>query len=187
MARPRDPELDARILAAARHLLATVGYADMTIEAVARQAGGARPTVYTRWANAAQLAFEATTNATMPDPVPDTGSLVGDLSAALRALRDQLLLLDRGFLGDQLGSMIADADFAERVDHDRLRPDAQAMAVIWDRAVARGEGDPSAVDGVELFEDLAAVLLYRVLVLHRSPSDDELDALVRRTAWGLRP
>ena len=48
--RPRNPDLDERILDATRRLLAERGYQGLSIDAVARAAGTTRPTVYLRLA-----------------------------------------------------------------------------------------------------------------------------------------
>jgi AcrR family transcriptional regulator len=53
--RPTDPQLERRILDAARHRLAISGYARTTIAEVAADAGVSRPTVYKRWPTKADL------------------------------------------------------------------------------------------------------------------------------------
>ncbi|MCK5363210.1 MAG: TetR/AcrR family transcriptional regulator [Gammaproteobacteria bacterium] len=57
--RPRDPEVEAAILAAAARLLAEQGYGRMSIVAVATAAGVSRPAVYRRFETKADLAIAA--------------------------------------------------------------------------------------------------------------------------------
>ncbi|WP_163507452.1 TetR/AcrR family transcriptional regulator [Fodinicola acaciae] len=57
--RPTDPDLERRILEAARTRLAISGYARMTIAEVATDAGVSRPTVYKRWPTKAELVSAA--------------------------------------------------------------------------------------------------------------------------------
>ncbi len=57
--RPRDPKVDAAILAAAARLLAEHGYARMSIAAVATAAGVSRPAIYRRFETKADLAMAA--------------------------------------------------------------------------------------------------------------------------------
>lgn len=57
--RPRDGRLDRAILEVTERLLMTEGYDDLTIEAVAEQAGVSRPTVYRRWPDKAHLVLAA--------------------------------------------------------------------------------------------------------------------------------
>ncbi len=47
--RPRDPAINDAILTAARELLVEVGYAELSMEAVAARAGVSKPTLYLRW------------------------------------------------------------------------------------------------------------------------------------------
>lgn len=53
--RPRDPDVDVRILTAARAVLDAEGPDAVTVARVAREAGVGRPTVYRRYADAAEL------------------------------------------------------------------------------------------------------------------------------------
>ncbi|WP_232100613.1 TetR/AcrR family transcriptional regulator [Mycolicibacterium litorale] len=57
--RPRDPRTQQAIMAATRTLLIRDGYDQVTIEAVAREAGVSRPTVYRRWPSKAHVVFDA--------------------------------------------------------------------------------------------------------------------------------
>ena len=68
--RPRDPELDHRIVAATLQLLADGGYDALTIEAVASSAGVGKATVYRRWSGKEELVVEAVASLTeQPEPV----------------------------------------------------------------------------------------------------------------------
>ncbi|MGH3753653.1 MAG: TetR/AcrR family transcriptional regulator [Pseudonocardiaceae bacterium] len=82
--RPRDPELDERILAATRQLLAERGYHGLSIDAVARAAGTTRPSVYLRFAGKENLATSAIVGMTVDDPLPVTDNIRADLIAELR-------------------------------------------------------------------------------------------------------
>ncbi|MEZ4320004.1 MAG: TetR/AcrR family transcriptional regulator [Myxococcota bacterium] len=57
MARPRDPDLDDRILRCTRELLGEGGLAAVSLAEVARRAGVGRPTVYRRYADVDALAM----------------------------------------------------------------------------------------------------------------------------------
>ena len=90
--RPRQPDIDQRLLAATRELLAEVGYARLTVDAVAGRAGAGKAAIYRRFASRTELIYAAL----FADPalvhradVVDTGSLAGDL----RAEADNLLEL----------------------------------------------------------------------------------------------
>ncbi|MBW0018140.1 MAG: TetR/AcrR family transcriptional regulator [Mycobacterium sp.] len=57
--RPRDPRTQRDIMRATRRLLARDSYEQVTIDAIAREAGVSRPTVYRRWPSKAHVVFEA--------------------------------------------------------------------------------------------------------------------------------
>lgn len=57
--RPRDPELDERILSATLKLLEEEGFEEMSIEAVAARAGVGKPTIYRRWSSKTALVIDA--------------------------------------------------------------------------------------------------------------------------------
>jgi AcrR family transcriptional regulator len=89
--RPRDVEAEARILQAALRLLSEQGYARMSLDAVAEEAGVSKPTIYRRWSSKADLATAALGTIETSELVVATGSTVGDLTAALQNFSRSLL------------------------------------------------------------------------------------------------
>jgi AcrR family transcriptional regulator len=84
--RPRSEAADRAILRAATDLLAERGLAGMSMEEVAARAGVGKATVYRRWRSRGALALDAfMAEFQALQPLPDTGTLRGDLLAALRA------------------------------------------------------------------------------------------------------
>jgi AcrR family transcriptional regulator len=82
--RPRDPSRGEAILKATIELLAEVGYEGTSIDAVAARAGVSKPTIYRRWPDGKeQLVSAAVASCKEDAPVPDTGTLRGDLVALL--------------------------------------------------------------------------------------------------------
>jgi AcrR family transcriptional regulator len=82
--RPRDENLDARILAATRDLLAKHGYAGTNLAAIARAAGTTRPTIYLRWSSKEDLVTAAIAALPLPAQLPPTADVRTDLLAELR-------------------------------------------------------------------------------------------------------
>jgi AcrR family transcriptional regulator len=83
MARTRNPEIDRAIEAATLHLLTTVGFAGMTVEAVAAEAGVGKPAIYRRHADKPAL-VAAVIAARLPVPaVPDLGDTRAELWQAV--------------------------------------------------------------------------------------------------------
>jgi AcrR family transcriptional regulator len=87
--RKRDPAKDLAILAATRELLVEVGYANLSMEAVAARAGVTKPTLYLRYPTLAVLVFDAIFGKTKVRPIPATGSIRADLQEAYRWAVDE--------------------------------------------------------------------------------------------------
>jgi AcrR family transcriptional regulator len=89
--RPRDAEVDERILEATRVLMARHGYRGLTIAAVAEAAGTTRPTVYLRFATKEDLATRAIAGMQVDEPRPATADVRADLVAELRHFRSSVI------------------------------------------------------------------------------------------------
>lgn len=84
--RPRDASLDDRILTAALGVMADVGLRGCTIDAVAVRAEVPKSTIYRRWPSKDELQVATLERyVTESQPIPDTGTLRGDLSELFRA------------------------------------------------------------------------------------------------------
>lgn len=184
IARPRDPRLDERILGAAASLLSEVGYDALTMEGIAERADVGKPTVYRRWPTLAHLMFEVQARATLPEELPDTGTLHDDLREVLHVWRDVVTRTDRALIADQFGTMITDEAFARSVFEGIFQPLNRHAARLYERARTRGEVRDD-VDPVAVMRDLASQLIMRTILLHDVPDDDDLDDLLDRMLNGL--
>jgi AcrR family transcriptional regulator len=143
--RRRGQELEDALLEAAWDELLESGYAALTFDAVAARAGTSRPVVYRRWPTKPDLVRAAVGRAGTRDryPLPDTGSLRGDLIALLQRANETRM----GFaavLSVRLGQYFEEtgtgpADLREEMLGDRVT----SMQLILDRSIARGELDPA--------------------------------------------
>jgi AcrR family transcriptional regulator len=171
--RPRNPRIDEDVLRAAAELVVEVGYADLTIAAIAERAGTSKPAIYRRWPSKAHLVHEA----------------------AFRDDDEQLTLPDTGVLRDDLAEMLrrTAAAFAHHVAR-ALTPGLMAEIAVdptlhpallerfggaWkgfhDRiAVAAERGEVRAgIDTDVLIQTLAGAALMRLLVSSTEGLDDE--------------
>lgn len=87
LGRPRDTDIDAAVLAAARQQLATQGLAGLSIAAVADEAGTTRPSLYRRWPDKLSLAVAAVADLAEVDPPTPTDDPFADLVAELEHFR----------------------------------------------------------------------------------------------------
>ena len=130
----------AAVLSATLEVLVETGYDAMSVDAVAARAGVHKTTVYRRWpTKAALVAAAAADRSEQLVPVPDTGSLVGDLTALGRSIADNL----SSELGSALARTIiaaaaASAEVAE-VNREFWAVRLALTETIVDRAVERGE------------------------------------------------
>ena len=89
--RPRSERSKAAILAAVRKLLLKDGYANLTMEAVARGAGVSKATIYRWWKTKGELVLEAAEQEIAIGTVPDTGDSRADMDAAISQLIDTFM------------------------------------------------------------------------------------------------
>ena len=183
MARPRDPSVEQRALDVAAEIAERDGLDALTISAVAEAAGVSRPALYRRWPSRAALQFEIQLRSTVPGELPDLGSFRAELRLALAHLCRVLRSFERQVHGEQLAAMVSDRSFAEQVWSRRWLPDREAVLVVWDRAVGRGEVDPE-VDGADVVNDAVAAVVFRVLLWHAA-DDSWVDGLVDRICDGV--
>ena len=115
--RPRDPRIDAAILAATADLLVEIGYSNLTMAAVAERAGTTKTALYRRWSSKAELVHEAA----FPDradgarPRPRATSSA-DVRAMIAAARDVFTSpVVRAALPGLIADMAADAELNARV------------------------------------------------------------------------
>ena len=175
--RPRDPRIDDAVLAATVELLQEVGYARLSIAAVAARAGTHKPAIYRRWSTKAQLVHEAA----FPDEgeqfVPDTGDLRQDLTSMVRGAVELFARpVVRAAVPGLLAELAADPDLNAQL-LERLS--AQVWGAMADRfaaATERGELRPG-VDPAVVLELVGGAALLGLLT--RPPG--ALDELWTRT------
>ena len=122
-------------------LLAERGLAAMSIEEVAARAGVGKTTIYRRWPSKGLLALDAFVASFREEqPLPDTGTLRGDLLSALHAW---VRAVTQTPMGPMLTGLIAEAQHdpeLRRAWRDRvLEPLRGQHRIMLDRAIARGE------------------------------------------------
>ena len=87
----RSARVRRAVLDAAFAELGEKGYGGLSIEAVAQRSGVAKTTVYRRWPTRNELVADALdSRSDRYEPVPDTGSIRGDLKAFCEGVRAKL-------------------------------------------------------------------------------------------------
>ena len=146
--RRRGRELEDALLDAAWDQLASAGYGAFTFDAVADRAGTSKPVLYRRWPNRQELVVAAVQHyfTRSSRPVPDTGSLRGDVIALLTLANETRTAL-AAVISIQLGAYYQEsgttpAELREQILRDRTL----SMDIIMQRAVERGEVTGAALN-----------------------------------------
>lgn len=138
--RRRDPAINAAILTATRKLLVEVGYANLSMEAVAARAGVTKPTLYLRYPTRAVLVFDAIFGKTKARPIPDTGSIRSDLDEAYRWAVDEFTASEaRAAIPGLLAEIAANAELARLIREAVIGPEYSRVREQLELAQARGE------------------------------------------------
>ncbi|MCX5524445.1 TetR/AcrR family transcriptional regulator [Streptomyces bobili] len=176
------------IRAAVFEELATVGYARMSIEGIARRAGVGKTAVYRRWRSKLHLVLDVVSAIAVQGlPAPETGSLEGDLrvlyEVTSRALRHPVA---SQIIPDLQAEAARNPEIAEAMQK-ALRDGQEGVALkIVAAATQRGEVRGDLDD--ELALDLISGPLYWRSVVIRSPKLPKgyLGALARATAEAIK-
>jgi len=177
-AKPRPAR--ERLLDAASELTYARGVTATGVDAIAAAAGVSKPTIYRRWASKQELVADAIRqHPHTRAPAPDTGSLRGDLLAAVRQSAEQQIEAAPVTAG--LASRLRDSEeLARLVREHAVEVVRGRFKLILERAAARGE-IPAAAAVTDLFADVApAVIHMRVLLSVEPVDDDVLTELVDR-------
>ncbi|WP_324784180.1 TetR/AcrR family transcriptional regulator [Streptomyces sp. H51] len=176
------------IRAAVFEELAAVGYARMSIEGIARRAGVGKTAVYRRWRSKLHLVLDVVSALAVQGlPVPDTGTLEGDLrllyEVTSRALRHPVA---SQIIPDLQAEAARNPDIAEAMQKALREGQEGVASKIVRAAERRGEIVPDFDEDLAL--DLISGPLYWRSVVIRGPRPPKgyLDALARATAQALK-
>lgn len=171
--RPRDPGADGAILRATLDLVAEVGLSGLTVDAVAARAGVGKATIYRRWPSKEALLFVAVATLSEEPPVPDTGSVRGDLMELFAGMIDRFADERSGRLVVEMAAAAAQDPALLELQREFVDRRRRSGRGILRRAVARGELGPD-VD-VDLVLDLiVGPAAYRCFLSHQPITPDLL-------------
>jgi AcrR family transcriptional regulator len=168
--RPRHPDLDTRIAAVTRTLLADVGYNRLSFEMIAQACGVTRPTLYRRWPSKAHLVFDAT----LPDifeGITDTGDFAGDLRAFIGSIAAMFSApFYRAAFPGLLADLTGDPPLFQDVMSDRWTAirDGFARRLVGARQCGQIAPDFESHDVLDV---IVGAMYQRTIVLQASPDD----------------
>ncbi|HEY3008488.1 MAG TPA: TetR/AcrR family transcriptional regulator [Micromonosporaceae bacterium] len=166
--------------------LASVGYGRLSIEAVARRAGVGKTAVYRRWSSKLEMVLEVVSGiAGQRLPLPDTGSLRGDLELLLhiaaRALRHPIA---SQIIPDLLAEAARNPQIAETLQAALHGNQRDVGLRLIGRAVERGEL-PVEYDPDAAVDLIVGPLYWRIAVARGPVSDEYLGRMATATAAAL--
>ena len=178
-ARIRAAVLDATVDALVAHGIDQVSIAD-----IAAKAGVHETSIYRRWGTRETLIVDALFARTEHDlPIPDTGSLRGDLIAAIRSLVELLSSPIGALIAGASALTVDDPDLAASRDRYWASRFALADTVIR-RAIERGEL-PAGAQGRPAMDMLAGALHMRATLTHEPFEPDLPERLADVVLFGL--
>lgn len=170
--RPRDRRIDAAILTATADLLVEIGYANLTMAAIAERAGTTKTALYRRWSSKAELAHAAAFPVTPTALEMPVGDIAADVRAMIGAARDVFTApVARAALPGLIADMAADPELNARV-MGRFVDLFGAVRTRLVGAVERGEVRPH-VDPDRLIELIGGATLLRLLLAPEVDLDEE--------------
>lgn len=177
--RPRDTEIEAKMLDAAMTEMRARGYDGLSVDRVAERAGVAKTTIYRRWPSKAELVMAMITELTSAvpfdptgDPRRDLGEFVAGIAAALDAIPTTLV-----------ADLVAAAAREPRVGGGVRALWAHRHAAVSE-AITQAQADglmPAHADPRIIVDQLVGALYYRLLVTGEPIDPAYVRALVLST------
>jgi AcrR family transcriptional regulator len=169
----KDPEADRLILETAHRLLREHGYDRLTMDAVAREAGVARTTVYRRYKDKADLVSAAIETLRTPVKRPATGDARRDLLAHLDGIR-------RNYGVSLAGTLLMEEPYNPRLlelfRERMVTPQRRIVAETIQEGIERGQIRPD-VDAERVLDLLLGAFFAAVFASGR-PGPDWPEAIV---------
>ena len=175
LGRKRDHTRDPEILAAAIDVLAETGFDGMTIDMVAARAKAGKATLYRRWPSKAELVLDAVACMKaadiVPETLPDTGSLRGDLIALIKPHSIEEGAKKLQVMAGLVSMLSQSPELADAANAAIVEPRAALNRLLLQRARDRGEISPECdIDTLAIIGP--AMAAFRTLV-QRKPIDRE--------------
>jgi AcrR family transcriptional regulator len=179
--RPRNPQLDRAILAAAERQLREAGYAGMSLESLAVAAGTTVPAVRRRFRNKASLALAVIDSLRIEDMPAESGPPRGRALAVLRNFRVNLLRSNSmAVVGTLLAEELRHPELLAAFRHRLVEPRRAALRRAVAEGISSGELPESADPDV-----LASVLIGSFYARYIATSDlpDDWPEQTLRQVW----
>jgi len=182
--RPRSEHARNAILRSTLRLLQHTGFPDLTIEAIAADAGVGKATVYRWWPNKGALVVDAfASSAAHRLHFPDTGSVYRDMSLQMNQFLGILRTRRGRIVAGLLGAGQSDPGLLEAFRERFLRPRRQEAYQTLRRGIERGEL-PKGLDLDLVLDTLYGAIYMRFLIRHDELSERYINQVCRMVLGG---
>ena len=180
----RAARVRGAVLAATAELLDEVGYDSTTYDEVAGRAGVHKTTVYRRWPTKPELVADALDlHSEQHVPVPDTGSLSGDLAALAAAVAANISSPGGARRSISIVAAAAHSEELAATVHQFMSRRVALTEAIVTRAIDRDES-PAGTDPRTLIEAVVGPIWFRLLLTGEPVDEAFLQPLVATIAAG---
>jgi AcrR family transcriptional regulator len=177
--RPRDKDVDTRILQAALNLVEQHGFRAVTVEVIAEEAAVAKTTIYRRWPGKAAIVMDALLTVVEPEIGFPEGA------SPLESLRKQMSLLAQAFRSNRgvlVRSLLAEAQFDPELKTaflERWILKRRAIGTSVIRAAIDAGELAADTDPEMLLDALYGGLYYWLLIGTLPPTEGHVESLWR--------
>jgi AcrR family transcriptional regulator len=187
LGRPRSETAHQAVLGAAMRLLEQGGYAHVTMEALAAEAGVSKATLYRWWPGRAAVILDAFLATASPCvPTLDTGDFRADLQCQMRGLAQALSGCAGALIAAILAEAQSDPETAEALQTRYFVPRRAAAQQRLERAQSQGQ-IASGLDIDSALDALYGPLYFRLLAGHTPLTTEFADSIVGFVLDGLTP
>ncbi|RLP76818.1 TetR/AcrR family transcriptional regulator [Mycetocola tolaasinivorans] len=183
----RSDRIHESVLRATEEILTEGGYPAATVDAIAARSGVSKATIYKHWPSRTAVAAKAFGRLMAHAlPLPDTGDSAQDLIEQVRRV-SAFYASDLGAVFAQLlAACVDDPTGAAYFREYFLGARRAAIAELWQRALDRGDADPTIpIDDV--IDILFGPLIFRRLTGHHPLDEASATTLARNALSGLLP
>ena len=165
-----------------------IGYAKLSIEAVAARAGASKHTIYRRWPSKGALLLDSLLSLHEPGlDYPDTGDIVADLRGQIYAAVDLMASPPFGHLFQALvGEAQHDPQVAAALNERFIAPQADKTVARLKAAHAQGQLSPD-FDVDLAMAILSGPLYFQFLITQKPLTHEYVDRVLDALFAGMRP
>ncbi|MEU3461898.1 TetR/AcrR family transcriptional regulator [Streptomyces sp. NPDC006733] len=184
----RGADLTEAIMRTTLQLGQEIGYAKLSIEAIAARAGAGKHTIYRRWSSKGALLLDSLLSLHASElDYPDTGDILADLRTQIYSAVDHLAGPEfRQLFQALVGEAQQDPQVAAALNERFIAPQARKTVARLERAREQGQLAPD-FDLDLAMAVLSGPLYFQLLITQEPLTHDYIDRLLNALFAGMGP